>query len=401
MACKRILCLSHTQQLAKTHARGFRTVVEADWCRSVFPRAYGQGLRLQDFEARTSERGYRIASAVTGSVLGVGADLIILDDPMRGEAMYSEAERGRVNGLFDSTVSTRLNNKLTGAIVIIMQRLHADDLVGHVLEQEDWDLVSIPVRATEPRSYSYGPSDFQAYRRPEGELLQPAREGEVELGVARRRLGSLGFSAQYQQQPIPPDGAVIKRDWIRCYDEPPSTFEFVVCSWDTASSLGETNDYSVGTVWGLRGSEFYLLDLVRGRYEVPDLRRHIIALHQRHQANTTLIEETELGRALLHEIRRTTRLRPILRPTRWDKTTRLLAQSPKFEAGQVLLPRNAGYLDGLLQELVAFPNGNHDDQVDSTSQALNYLGQRLARLERQGAALRGSRACGVLREREA
>ncbi len=222
--------------------------MEADWCRSLFPTAYGQGLRLQDYEARTQARGYRMASAVTGSVLGVGADLIILDDPMRGEAMYSQAERRRVNELFDGTISTRLNNKQTGAIVIIMQRRHADDLVGHVLAQEDWEVVSIPVRATEPRAYSYGPLSFQVYDRPEGELLQPEREGEAELAVTRRRLGSLGFSAQYQQQPIPPDGAVIKRDWIRYYEEPPAALDLVICSWDTASSIGERNDYSVGTV---------------------------------------------------------------------------------------------------------------------------------------------------------
>lgn len=147
----------------------------------------------------------------------------------------------------------------------------------------------------------------------------------------------------------------------------------MVVSWDTASTLGERNDWSVGTVWGRLGPDFYLLKVVRGRWETPELQRRIEDLAVEHRAHATGIENTELGRALNHGLQRSGTLRTILIKPRYDKEARLLAQAPKFEAGQVLLPREALWLGPYMTELLGFPNDKHDDQVDSTSQALLYL----------------------------
>lgn len=130
---------------------------------------------------------------------------------------------------------------------------------------------------------------------------------------------------------------------------------------------------------GKRGSDIYLLDVVRGRFEVPDLRRRIEATADAHGAPATLIEETDIGRAILQEMRLHSHVRPILWRVRLDKEARLLGQAPKFEAGQVLLPRDAPWLAEYVSELLAFPNGAHDDQVDSTSQALGWLSRRIAK----------------------
>ena len=174
---------------------------------------------------------------------------------------------------------------------------------------------------------------------------------------------------------MPAGGNVIQRSWLKFYtnEEMPEHFGRTVVSWDTASTLGEANDFSVGTVWGSTGLDYYLLDVVRARWEAPDLRREIIALSAHWQADATVIEDTELGRALLHDLRRTEAIRPVLQRSRYDKEARLLAQSARFEAGQVHLPREAAWLAVYMEELLAFPNGRHDDQVDSTSQALNWL----------------------------
>jgi predicted phage terminase large subunit-like protein len=188
----------------------------------------------------------------------------------------------------------------------------------------------------------------------------------------------MSFSAQYQQDPLPAEGNVIKREWLRYYDAAPEDFDVVLASWDTASTLEETSDYSVGTLWGLKGNEFYLLDVIRDRLEVPDLRRRIEAVHREHRANATIIEDTDIGRAIQQELRRHSSFRPLRHRPHFDKQARLLAQSPKFEAGQVLLPREAPWLAVYVGELLAFPHGSHDDQVDSTSQALNWLSQRIA-----------------------
>jgi predicted phage terminase large subunit-like protein len=187
----------------------------------------------------------------------------------------------------------------------------------------------------------------------------------------------MGFEAQYQQNPVPPNGNAIKREWLRFYDCLPP-LDLTMVSWDTASTVGDASDFSVGTVWGLKGSDIYLRDVVRGQFEVPDLRRQIEQVHRRHAAHATVIEETELGRALVQEMRRQPGVRPILRHVQYGKEARLLAQAPKFEAGQVLLPREAPWLGAYMQELLAFPTGKHDDQVDSTSQALLWLSQKIA-----------------------
>ena len=208
-------------------------------------------------------------------------------------------------------------------------------------------------------------------------MIDPSRENAVLLEQMRRTLGSMSFAAQYQQDPVPPDGNAIRREWLRYYDTVP-TPDLVVASWDTASTLGESSDYSVGTVWGLKRSDIYLLDVVRGRFEVPELRRRIESVTLNYEAEATLIEESDIGRAVMQEMRLHSPVRPIAWWPQYDKEARLLAQAPKFEAGQVLLPRDAPWLADYIAELLAFPNGRHDDQVDSTSQALNWLSRRIA-----------------------
>ena len=208
-------------------------------------------------------------------MLGRGADLIIVDDPIKATDALSAAERRRVNEVYDNTLYTRLNDKQRGAIVIIMQRLHQDDLVGHVLERDAWEVVSIPAIETTDRLYRLSDDPDHVYRRRAGEVLQESREPREILEQIRRSQGSLTFSAQYQQAPVPAEGNIVKREWLRHYKSPPSAFDFTVASWDTASTLSESADWSVGTVWGAKGLDFYLLELVRGRFEVPELRREM------------------------------------------------------------------------------------------------------------------------------
>jgi predicted phage terminase large subunit-like protein len=372
---KRIMAISYANELTRKHAADFRTIVESPWFRGLFPEF--ELVSVRDRELVTSQRGSRFAGSVGGSVLGRGADLIVIDDPIKGlAAALSEAERRRVAEFYDSTLYSRLNDRVNGAIVIVMQRLHQDDLVGHVLDKEDWEVLSIPAIAPEDQTYRIGEGARGVHHRRAGEVLHPQREPEAWLEAARRNLGTLNFSAQYQQNPMPAEGNAIKRDWIRYYDRKPEEFELTIASWDTASTLGESSDWSVGTVWGVIGQEYYLLDVVRDRFESPELRRQVLKLARDYRVDVTLIEDTELGRALSQDLRRTGDLHPMLSTARFDKLARLLAQAARFEAGQVLVPREAPWLATYLSELLAFPTGRHDDQVDATSQALRYLTAR-------------------------
>lgn len=378
---QRIICVSYTDALAKAHAAAFRSIVTSAWYRALFPAFQIQRGGDREMETITTARGYRYAVSIAGPVLGRGADLIIGDDPMSPASALSLAVRTRETNLWTTAHRTRLNNKLEGAIILVMQRLHEQDLVGHVSESEAWERLVIPAIAPEPQAYAIGPRPQDVYARAPGEVLHPEREPSEVLDATRRAIGSLTFSAQYQQDPVPPGGNVIRREWLRTYDRPPSQFDRLVVAWDTASTLSEHSDWSVGTVWGMVGTDFYLLDVLRARLEAPGLHKAILALSERWQADATLIEDTELGRAVSQMLRHGRELRPILRKPRFDKMARLLAQSALFEAGQIHLPTEAPWLATYLNELLAFPTGQHDDQVDATSCALLYLGERSARVQ--------------------
>lgn len=377
---RRIITVSYANELARKHADDFRKIVESPWYREIFPNFQISRRGNRQMEIVTTTGGFRYAGSIDGSILGRGADLIVIDDPLKAQDALSKMERQHLKTFYDNTLYTRLNDKAHGAIVLVMQRLHADDLVAHVLDKEDWEVVAIPAIETENRAYRTGIGPRALYTRRTGEAILSDREDLVLLDQIRRTIGSMNFAAQYQQTPIPPDGNVIRREWLRYYDTTPA-FELVVASWDTASTLGEDSDYSVGTVWGIVGQTSYLIDVVRGRLEVPALRKRIEALSLHHQAHATLIEETDLGRAMVQEMRRGPGpLRPILCRPRFDKEARMLAQSPRFEAGEVVLPREAPWLATYLEEILGFPNVAHDDQVDSTSQALNWLSRKIAAL---------------------
>ena len=255
---KRIIAVSYADELARKLAIDTGSVMESDWYRQLFPALQPRSTVQRRHEFVTSAHGYRFASGVGGAVLGRGGDLIVIDDPIKALDALSEAERRRVWEFYIGTLCTRLDDKQNGAIVIVMQRLHADDLVGRILdlEGEIWEVVSIPAIADEDKAFQLSDDPEDVYLRRAGEVLHDAREPMSVLEAIRRAQGSLNFSAQYQQAPVPPGGNVIKRDWLRSYTTPPARFDRVVISWDTASTLSETSDWSVGTVWGARWPRF-------------------------------------------------------------------------------------------------------------------------------------------------
>ena len=203
-----------------------------------------------------------------------------------------------------------------------------------------------------------------------------------EFDAIRRDIGSLQFSAQYQQQPVPAEGNLVRREWFRSYDALPSRTATtrVVQSWDVATTLADSNDYSVCTTCQVLDGRLYLLDVFRARLEYPALRRKLIGLAERHKAETILVEEAGFGLSLLQDLRSGLPphiTQPIGRKPLGTKADRLVAQTAKIEAGHVLLPKEAPWLSDFLNEVLAFPNGRHDDQVDSISQLLNWVQEHL------------------------
>jgi predicted phage terminase large subunit-like protein len=296
---------------------------------------------------------------------------------LKADDALSDTRRKVVNERFDGTLRTRLNNQTTGAIIIVMQRLHADDLVAHVQETEQWDVLSFPAIAGQNEHYSFRtPYGRRRVNRRAGEILQPALFSGASLEVQRRGMTDYNFVAQYQQNPQPESGVIVKREWLKFYGpiEKPDRFDQILQSWDTANKDTELANFSVCTTWGIKDRSLYLLDVFRRKMEFPELKRAIGELAKLHGAKVVLIEDMASGTSLIQELRADNF--SIVQPApklEGDKVMRLRAQTAKIEGGFVLFPKEAPWLDTYLLELLGFPNGKNDDQVDSTVFALAWI----------------------------
>ena len=190
--------------------------------------------------------------------------------------------------------------------MLVMQRLHVDDLAGHLLDQGGWTHLNLPAIAESEHDVPIGPG--RVHRRKLGELLHADREPQSVLDEAKYEMGSMAFAAQYQQEPVIEDGNLIKWSWFRFYDEPPQRMagDKIIISWDTALSEKELASYSVAVVVQVRGETVYVLDVIRERLEYPELRRKVIALHQkwRHACDSysLLIENKGSGMGLIQDL---------------------------------------------------------------------------------------------------
>lgn len=379
---KQILCVSYAQDLSDKMARECRKLMQSTFYRGVFPtRISDERQAVADFE--TTEGGNRFSTSVGGVMTGRGADIIIVDDPIKADDAASDVRRESVNEWYDNSLRSRLNNQETGAIIIVMQRLHANDLVGHVLESEGWDAVKFPAIAKEDVEYRVNtPFGFRIIQRRESEILQPDLVSEVTLNQLQHTMTSYNFAAQYQQDPQPPEGLIIQRDWLKFYkdSERPESFEQIVQSWDTANKATELADYSVGTTWGIVGNRLYLLHVLRRRMEFPELKRTVLDAARGWKADLVLVEDKASGTQLIQELRAEGFSRVRAAPKQdGDKVMRTRIQTARIEGGFMLLPTDAPWLDTYVRELISFPNCKYDDQVDSTVNMLAWGTEHAAR----------------------
>ncbi|HLX30766.1 MAG TPA: phage terminase large subunit [Casimicrobiaceae bacterium] len=357
----RVIIGSYSASLAENFSHTTRSI-----CSARMPLAED---RKAVHDWQTAAGGGLRAVGVGGGITGRGGDLIIIDDPVEGrEEVTSKAYRDRAWNWYRDDISTR---QAPGAVIIlIMTRWSEDDLAGRILqspEADAWTVVSLPAlaEANDPLG------------RAEGAALWPVaadgttRYDETYLARQKALLGS-SFQALYQQRPSALEGAIFKREWWRYFREAPR-FHSILQSWDTAFKKGADNDYSVCTTWGQADAGYYLLDVWKRRVEFPELKAMVQTLGEQFKPNVVLVEDKASGQSLIQELQRDTRL-PIL-PIKadTDKISRAYAVTPMIETGRVLLAEGAPWLTDYLDSMANFPNAAHDDDVDSTTQALNYL----------------------------
>jgi predicted phage terminase large subunit-like protein len=380
---ERVVVVSYSDFLSRTHANDFRRVVNHPLYQTTFP-----AMRLDrdtDREITTTERGKRIATSIDGTLTGLGGNLIVIDDPIKlGDAM-SDAVRERVIEWYRSTLLSRGDDKSATRIVVVMQRVHQNDLVGYLQEQGGFKVLNLPAIATKTDTYDLG-GGCRTYTRLQGELLHPAHESVDTLIELKREMGPIAFSAQYQQAPIPPGGTIIKRKWLTAYGYVGTQpGDRIVISWDIALSEMESGDYSACVVLLIRNEVFFILEVVRGRFPFETLKGKIMDLKKRYHPSTLLIEESPISLGLIQSLREQSINVTTYKPDT-DKRARLIAQTDLFAGGSVRLPQRGGWLEEFVAELLAFPGG-HDDQVDALAQGLAWGRQSWSRRMRQGAIL--------------
>jgi predicted phage terminase large subunit-like protein len=373
----RLICVSYAQELADKHARDCRNVVSSDWYKKLFDTRLSEQ-RQAIAEFTTTMNGFRVATSVGGVITGLGADFIVIDDPLKPDEALSETRRKGANEWIGHTVYSRLNDKRTGCMIIVMQRLHEDDLVGYVQRQsqENWDVLNFPAAAEEPQTFSWAtPFGRFTHQRAKGDILHPEREPREQLDVLRANLGEYHYASQYQQNPAPRGGGMVKEEWFKRYreNELPEKFDSILQSWDTANKPTEFSDYSVCTTWGLKEKRIYLLNVFRKQLDYPNLKRATQQQYEFYRPNTMLIEDKASGTQLIQELREAGISTVTPYKSTGDKIMRFRAQTGVIENGLVYLPEQAHWLPEYLHELKTFPNGRYDDQVDSTSQALESV----------------------------
>jgi predicted phage terminase large subunit-like protein len=381
---RQIICASYGQDLADKHARDCRTLMGSSFYKEIFPRTRLSADKISVNDFMTAAQGFRMSTSVGGVLTGRGADIMILDDILKPDDALSETRRRAANDWFFNTLLSRLNSKEDGVIIIVMQRLHQEDLVGEVLDREHWEVLSLPAIAFEDERIPFeGPLGNGVFIRKTGDALHPERDSVATYLKIRDTIGEYNFQSQYQQNPMPLEGGLIKREWLQYYSpQALPEFRMIVQSWDTANKAGEMNDYSVCTTWGISEDKFYLLHVYRMRLNFPMLKRAAKELYEKFKPRKVVIEDKASGTSLIQELKADGLYGvELYKPEPGsDKFMRLAAQAIEFDEGRVRLPEAAPWRDEYVRELTGFPGSKYDDQVDSTSQALDFMSSKACRL---------------------
>jgi len=306
--------------------------------------------------------GKLISAGFGGSITGEGADLLIIDDPVKNrQEAYSKTVRDTNWNEYISTVDTRIHQ---GASRIVIQtRWHDDDLSGRILKIEnDWEIYKFPALALENDPLG----------RKEGEALCPTWM-DAETLLKKKSLQQGEFESLYQQNPVPESGNIFQRKWFGYYRRLPEQFDMVIDSWDLAFKDMDSSDYVACGVWGKLGPNLYLIDRKKGHWGFTATLREMKAIREQHPyIDGTLVEDKANGSAVMDVLKREISSIVSVEPN-GSKEARAYAASPTIEAGNVLLPEGAPWVEEYLEEMIRFPSAPHDDEVDQTSQAINYM----------------------------
>ncbi len=370
----KLTIVSYGSELSASLFNNVRTIIRDDRYQQLFPEvSIRKGQDRADHFVTAGGGGVR-ATSKAGAMTGLGTHFLIVDDFHKANESMSAVERDNAIETFRTTFFNRFDNLNDSRIVIVMQRIHENDLVGWALRSGGWHHLNLPAFAVQDEDISL-PRE-RTWHRAKGEVLAPYLISAEELARKKSEMGERAFGAQFQQDPTVAEGALIDWGWFGQFHERPprNFFHKIVQSWDPATTDRITSDYSVGITFGYRDGKWYVLDLIRKQMQFDELTAQVIAWHKKWKADALVIEGASIGISLYQIVKNKTRLPGIIRAPapRGTKEDRLAKATVELQKGNFLLPASAPWLEAFRKELMSFPDGTHDDQVDALSQFVEF-----------------------------
>lgn len=394
---------SYSHDLVVRDAVRARNLMMETWFQEAFVEGrwqFSDDMNRKDMYTNT-RTGRRISLSVGSQATGFRGNCIAIDDPLNAKDAPSKVKRDACLFWFDQVMQTRVDDPSRDSFVVIMQRLHEEDLSGHILARGGYEHLCLPAEFVGERkcvTYFKRPDGtkeklFEDPRTREGEVLFPALHPQEILDARKKELGSVGYAGQFGQSPGAAEGGLFKYAWWRFWKHEGTKpgnaprprqcwqgeakilpkFHQIIGSLDAAFKETEESDYVVFTVWGIYGVEKYLLDIVRGRMDFSKTQKTFIELAKKHpQCRKWLVEDKANGPAIVTSLKA---IIPGIVPVTPEggKEARAAVMQPFVEAGQVYLPDGAPWVQDYVDEFAVFPNGKHDDQIDSSTQMVVFI----------------------------
>ena len=363
-----VMIVTYNETLANEIAYGIRAIMQSNWYKSAFKtRLADDRTKVTDFA--TTQGGRVYAASIDGSITGHGADLLIFDDPIDIDDANNLEHIQGINERFDSKVMSRLNNAKASLVVVIGHRLNELDLSGHLKAAGGWESISLPMIAQRNKTYDIG---YGEWHRKKGSLLRPDAFNEKEIKRLQKTLAP-DFETLYQQNPGGAGSLRLKRRYFQPYHNAPGIGS-VVLSVDPAQRVGSANSYSTIQAWSRIGSDHYLMGLWREQCDFERLRSMFWLFVRKFRPAAALIEATAMGPQLIADAQRRQRVQVVeVFLDGRSKVDRLLAHLATFKRKHVYLPDVAEWREAYIEEFLQFPNGKFDDQVDATTQYLDWI----------------------------
>ena len=362
---KRIIVSSYSASLSYKHSLDTKKIIQSDWYKKLFPETIIAKGQNQKNKFVTTKGGFRIATSSGGTLTGEGGDILIVDDPHKPLTVKSKIQREKVIEWFEGTLLSRLNDKKTGGVIIVMQRLHPEDLVGFLIEKKKiiWNFLILKAIAEEDEKH-----------RKKGEPLHLKRENLEELQKIKEEMGEKEFLTQYQQSPESENYGMLNKNLFITESFEQTIEDTIVISIDSASKIKFNHDFTVLTIWIIREEKLLILDVIRVKLEFGELLNFVQNKINLYNAKFVLIEDKSSGIALIQELNKVNQkfYNVIAIKPKFSKEIRFLNVIYYFERKLVIFNKNIPELAYIKEELLLFPHAKHDDVVDSIVNFLSW-----------------------------